>query len=152
MGMVSTVFEISFKTINELEIFTRILNREEDEERVANELKVTYFHNVRGKIKKSEMVKNEEFSSMKKVRFNSSYHVTLFLKYYQDRIKQIENEYRYTITSGREAYLYVYLNNDENISSMFINEIRDMKKRLNFLEIKDEEICERFTYSEKLGE
>jgi len=83
------------------------------------------------------MVKNEEFQSMKKVKFNSSYHVTLFIKYYQERIKQLENEYQYTITSGREGYLYVYLNDDENISSMFINEIRDMKKKLNFLEIKD---------------
>lgn len=53
MGMISTVFELSFKTINELEIFAQILNREEDEERIANELKVTYFHNVRGKIKKT---------------------------------------------------------------------------------------------------
>ncbi len=46
----------------------------------------------------------------------------------------------------------MYLNDDDNISSMFINEIRDMKKRLNFFEIKDVELCERFKYSEKLGE
>ncbi len=38
---------------------------------------------------------------MKKIRFNSAYHATLFLKYYQDRIRQLENEYRYTITNGR---------------------------------------------------
>lgn len=89
---------------------------------------------------------------MKKIRFNSAYHATLFLKYYQDRIRQLENEYRYTITNGREGYLYVYLNDDDIISSMFINEIRDMKKRLNFLEMKEYEVCERFRYSEKIGE
>ena len=38
------------------------------------------------------------------------------------------------------------------ISSMFINEIRDMKKRLNFLEMKEYEVCERFRYSEKVGD
>jgi hypothetical protein len=89
---------------------------------------------------------------MKKIRFNSAYHATLFLKYYQERIRQLENEYRYTITNAREGYLYVYLNEDDTISSMFINEISDMKKRLNFLEMKEYEVCERFRYSEKLGE
>lgn len=89
--------------------------------------------------------------TMKKMKFNSAYHVTLFMKYYEDRIKQLENEYRYTLVSGIEGHLHVYLNNDDNISSMFINEIRDMKKRLQFLEIKDMELCEKFVYSEQLG-
>jgi hypothetical protein len=97
------------------------------------------------------MTKNEEFTTMKKIRFNSAYHVTLFLKYYENKIKQLENEYGYTITNGREGFLYVYLN-EENISSMFVNEVRDMKKRLNFLEMKDQEVCEMFKYSEKLAQ
>lgn len=58
---------------------------------------------------------------MKKMKFNSAYHVTLFMKYYEDRIKQLENEYKYTLVSGKEGHLHVYLNDDESISSMFIN-------------------------------
>lgn len=88
---------------------------------------------------------------MKKMKFNSAYHVTLFMKYYEDRIKQMENEYRYTLVNGVEGNLHVYLNDDDEVSSMFINEIRDMKKRLQFLEIKDVELCEKFEYSEQLG-
>ncbi len=88
---------------------------------------------------------------MKRIRFNSAYHVTLFVKYFEDRIKQLENEYSYTLTSGKDGYFHVYLDNDDNVSSMFLNEIRDMKKKLNFLEVKDEELCEKFIYSEQLG-
>lgn len=53
--------------------------------------------------------------------------------------------------SGIDGHLHVYLNDDDCISSMFINEIRDMKKRLQFLEIKDIDLCEKFIYSEQLG-
>jgi hypothetical protein len=35
---------------------------------------------------------------------------------------------------------------------MFVNEIRDMKKGLNFLEIKDEKLCEKFVFSLEMGE
>ena len=43
------------------------------------------------------------------------------MKYYDDRIKQLENEYRYTLVSGVDSHLHVYLNDDDSISSMFIN-------------------------------
>lgn len=46
----------------------------------------------------------------------------------------------------------VYLSHEENVSSMFVNEIREMKKKLNFLEVKDEMLCEKFIYSRGLGE
>ena len=57
---------------------------------------------------------------MKKISFTSSYHAHLFMKYYHQRVQQMENEYKYKIVEGKAGNLNIFLN-EEHISSLFIN-------------------------------
>ena len=65
-------------------------------------------------------MKDEDYVSMKKISFTSSYHAHLFMKYYHQRVQQMENEYKYKIVEGKAGYLNIFLN-EEHISSLFLN-------------------------------